>query len=237
MQVISASDFKPRLIDTPEGQFRIVDIIGRNGQLAPGPQCFLTETRSMGMTVRPHFHKVEQFQVFVGGSGYFGKKAIPEPTLIHYADRFTPYGPIKPDGVGFQYMTLRLKADPGPRPMPAARSEKTEPTGRSLTCECRTMELPITESARTDLIANQTDGLTVRLLKCPANQEIAGVNPTDNPGQYYIVIDGAVIRDGREFPRLSTFFVKPGDEGPNFVAGHDGVALLLAAFPNGAVSE
>jgi hypothetical protein len=236
MQVISSAGLKSRIIDTPDGQFKITDIIGRNGQIAPGPQCFLTEVRSKGLVVRPHFHRVEQFQLFVCGSGYFGKTPIPHPVVVHYADRFTPYGPIRPDDEGFQYMTLRLRADPGPRPMPEARAEKTEPTGRSLTCAHRTDGMPVTERATSDLIAPQGDGLAVRVLQGPAGEALTVEPPADGPAHYYVVLDGSAIHAGREYPRLSTFFVAADDPEPQVAAGAEGLTLLLAAFPRRALT-
>lgn len=46
-----------------------------------------------GEVLLPHFHAVDQFQIFIAGSGGIGRThADVTPVLVHYADHHTGYG-------------------------------------------------------------------------------------------------------------------------------------------------
>ena len=59
-----------------------------------------------GFEFMPHFHRQNQFQVFVGGSGSLGRHAL-APVVVHYAGAYTGYGPLLAGPEGIQYFTLR----------------------------------------------------------------------------------------------------------------------------------
>ena len=73
------------------------DFLGRPGDgggIKNEPQAFLIEMHA-GETILPHFHEVDQFQVFVSGMGSLGRgKEAARPLSVHYADHHTGYGPI-----------------------------------------------------------------------------------------------------------------------------------------------
>lgn len=75
------------------------------------PMAYLVE-QAPGSTVDPHFHEVDQFQIFVGGSGQIGTHPL-EGVTVHYAGPHSPYGPIAAGPDGVQYVTLRRNWDPG----------------------------------------------------------------------------------------------------------------------------
>ena len=85
------------------------------------PQGFLV-TQPPGSVTRPHFHETNQFQVFVDGSGRFGKKDA-YPLTVQYANGHTPYGPITAGDQGVMYFTLRQRWDPGAKYMPQMREK------------------------------------------------------------------------------------------------------------------
>ena len=78
---------------------------GRLIELYDGPQAFLVDLPEPGATVEPHFHDVDQFQVIVRGEGRFGKDRVSE-FCFHYADAYTPYGPIVGPAEGISFFTL-----------------------------------------------------------------------------------------------------------------------------------
>jgi hypothetical protein len=82
------------------------------------PMAYLVE-QSAGSTVEPHFHQVDQFQIFMGGSGHIGAHALTGVT-VHYSGAYSPYGPIVASPSGVEYMTLRRNWDPGAQWMPGA---------------------------------------------------------------------------------------------------------------------
>jgi len=115
--VAGASALKARRMvkstGTGEEHWR-TDFIGRRGEgvTREEPQAFLIEMSSNEVIV-PHFHEVDQFQVFVAGSGSLGRHATAGPLAVHYADHHTGYGPINAGALGFSYFTLRARTDPG----------------------------------------------------------------------------------------------------------------------------
>src|SRR5215510_13372925 len=81
------------------------------GYGTPTPQAFLAEFAS-DFTLHVHFHRVDQFQWFVRGGGRFGTHHI-GPGTVHFADRYTPYGPLVTAGDGAAFYTLRGVSDTG----------------------------------------------------------------------------------------------------------------------------
>src|SRR5258706_4586143 len=91
------------------------DFIGlpSDGEVKNQPQAFLIEM-TPNETIVPHFHEVDQFQVFVAGGGGLGRNNdVAHPIAVHYADHHTGYGPINAGPQGFSYFTLRAKTDSG----------------------------------------------------------------------------------------------------------------------------
>ena len=85
-----------------------------------GPQAYLAVQGARVADIPPHFHSVEQFQCVVSGSGTIGGRSFTRG-VVHYADRFTPYGPICAGPEGLTYATLRASHDTGVFVMPAAQ--------------------------------------------------------------------------------------------------------------------
>ena len=81
------------------------------------PQAFLVEMPEPGSVIPPHFHREDEFQVVVAGNGSLGKHAL-EGVAVHFADAYTPYGPIRVGPAGLTFFTLRARADPGAEYMP-----------------------------------------------------------------------------------------------------------------------
>ncbi|HZQ59501.1 MAG TPA: hypothetical protein VFA84_15780 [Acidimicrobiales bacterium] len=90
-----------------------------------GPQAHLAVQGAATDPLPPHFHGVDQFQLFVAGSGTVGGHAV-GPGVVHYADRNSVYGPLRPGPDGMAYATLRPEHDPGASFMPAAQAELAE---------------------------------------------------------------------------------------------------------------
>ncbi len=61
-------------------------------QITIAPMACLVE-QSAGSTAEPHFHQVDPFQIFIGGSGQIGSQALNGVT-VHDAGAHSAYGPI-----------------------------------------------------------------------------------------------------------------------------------------------
>src|SRR5262245_4335911 len=85
-----------RHLNTPAGTgyWRSDLLISREGD-APAPQAFLIEQDPRTL-VGAHFHEQDQFQVVAAGGGTIGRHPL-APLSVHYASRYTGYGPIASD--------------------------------------------------------------------------------------------------------------------------------------------
>lgn len=78
---------------------------------ALSPTVFLAE-QPANYKLMPHFHRQNQFQLFVAGSGSLGPQAV-NPVTVHYAGAYTGYGPVLSGPEGLQYFTIRPVFDTG----------------------------------------------------------------------------------------------------------------------------
>lgn len=198
------------------------------------PQGFLVE-QPPGSVTPPHFHEVNQFQVFVAGSGQFGKKDA-GPVLVHYAGGHTPYGPIVAGPEGVSYFTLRAAWDPGAKYMPQSR-DRLKPVARRHRLMPRVS--PRDGKARAALVdgavetihAPEADGLAAYLVVAPPDGVIACPSPEASGGQYHLVVAGRLLRDGEEMPALSCYFVTPDEPALSAQGGAEGLEMLVLQFP------
>jgi hypothetical protein len=198
------------------------------------PQGFLVE-QPPGSVTLPHFHEVNQFQVFVGGSARLGKH-VAGPLTVQYAGAHSPYGPITAGDAGVTYFTLRAAWDPGAKYMPQSRGRLRPGPRRQI------LGMPVTPSggaalrtlARPEtvaLIEREADGMAAWLMRLGPGAEMASPDPGDGGGQYRVVIGGALRRDGEAMPTLSCLYVTPDEPPCAAHAGEAGLELLVLQFP------
>src|SRR5262245_18405605 len=106
---VSLTDAEARR--SPKEALDVVDFIGGHQQLDVNPQGFLVDVHQPDYVIKPHFHLVDQFQVIVSGGGTFGRHHPITAGSLHYADAYTPYGPIVAGEKGLAFFTLRARAD------------------------------------------------------------------------------------------------------------------------------
>jgi hypothetical protein len=199
-----------------------------------GPQCHWLESLVEGATIPPHFHKVDQFQVFTHGDGQFGKHQL-DPLDVQYADWFTPYGPIVAGPEGFHFMTVRATPDPnGGYYMPASSNvlrEEGRRAGRSFVQHVRVPELGSITKPGVTVLCDYDDGLTVQRVDLPPGSSLAGPDPSRGRGQHTMVVRGSLVHEGRAHPERTMLFVPEGEPALDLVAGPEGVIALVMGFP------
>jgi hypothetical protein len=198
------------------------------------PQGFLVQ-QPPGSVTPPHFHEVNQFQVFVGGKGRMGKHPA-GPLTVQYANGHTPYGPIVAGEEGVTYFTLRAAWDPGAKYMPKSRDKLKKGRQR------QTIGIPVTpcgpaglralEGPETvTLIEREADGMAAWLLRLPPGTAAAIPDPADGGGQYHVVVGGSLVRDGADMPELSCLFATTDEPAYEARAGAGGLEMLVLQFP------
>jgi len=199
-----------------------------------GPQAHVAIQGSATDPIGTHFHGVDQFQVFVRGSGTVGGHQVVEGTA-HYADRYTVYGPLRPGPAGMAYLTLRADHDTGVSFMPAAReklADALQASGRSAADRRNlTIELhdPADSGTWQDLV-EEDDGLRMAV-SVPGPGEDVKALPVAGAGGYALVLEGSLVTgEGRSTPTGSLRWLPAGSE----IAGRAGPAgarVVLLQFP------
>ena len=209
-----------------------------NGTAADAPQAFRAEMPG-DTRIEPHFHQVDQFQLFTAGSGTIGRHDV-RTIVAHYADRHTGYGPIVAGPGGLTYYTLRAQTDlgavflgtPGYRER-LKPSRKRHRMSGEIVPWIEPMLQSLSGSTLTPLpgIAEEEDGLGGFLLRAGPDATVACPDPGRTGGYYLVVINGAVRLDDREFPVESLCFVRRDEPAPRIGAGRQGLEALLLSFP------
>ncbi|MSQ71235.1 MAG: hypothetical protein EXR27_08105 [Betaproteobacteria bacterium] len=230
MKIVSRSDTQQSEIQTQYYRSQARSYFGKLGKLHDGPQVFLVNMPGEGSTIAPHFHDVDQYQVFVRGEGRFGRTAI-RPVAFHYADAYSPYGPIVGGKDGISFFTIRAACATGYFPMPGSRHLMPCRAGRNASGSFATAGPPpaAKQSTRESLLA-LADGVEVVGLRL-GPEAIASGEPADAGDQYYLVASGSLVNEGKEVAPLSLIRVTPGESAPVFQAGADGAEVLLLQMP------
>jgi len=190
-----------------------------DGHGAAQPQAFLVESGPDNPPLRTHFHTVNQFQYIARGGGTVGRHAV-APGTVHYADRFTPYGPLRNGSDGLAYLTLRATTDMGISYMPDERdalAENLEHHGIEARGR-RTFTLDLT-GADGDLVAD-ADGLRVAVASADAGGELA-MGPAAGSGAFVVVVAGAVDADDGRHPERSLTWCGPGESMRAIAGDHE----------------
>jgi len=203
------------------------------------PVAFLVEKRPGGIT-RPHFHRADQYQVVVGGSGKMGLHDTGS-VAVHYTDAFSAYGPIVAADDGIAWLTLRPGWDPGAKYMENLdnRAELRASRERHTHWEATTdPEPPLDEAALRDVstiarrqILKGEHGLASWRYRIPAGAALTGPDPSAGGGQFWVVLAGSL--SAATAARLgvnSCIFVAPDDGALDAVAGTGGAEALCLQF-------
>jgi len=241
-QTVTATDVAAgrRLVKstgTGEEHWR-TDYIGkRMDAVVETPQAFLIEM-SPNEIIVPHFHEVDQFQVFVAGSGSLGRDTHPvRPLAVHYADHHTGYGPITAGAQGYSYFTLRARTDSGAVYLhkPGYReklkpSPKRHHTAADIVASTEPVLLNLQEITRETLFSDDSDTLGAWLMRLGPDMETTGADPASTGGQYFLVINGSLTVNGRSCPPWTTVFVAPSDPPLRILAENKGAEVLMMQF-------
>jgi hypothetical protein len=227
--IASADDVRPtrRRASSNGTGFWLTTYIGANRYVqaadtppAPGvayPMAFLVE-QDAGAVVGAHYHQADQFQVMVGGGGRLGRHDVAAAD-VHFAGARSPYGPLAAGDEGLCYFTLRNGWDPGARYMEFADNRAA------------LRAVPRKHREAVGAIETAPDGLCVRQCDVAAGRRVAGPDPANGGGQFWLVLTGSLIRGGDALPMRSCVFVYPNEPHFSAVAGDAGVTVLMLQFP------
>jgi len=206
------------------------DFIGKRAETSDHPLAFLVNGPPE-FVIPPHFHEIDQYQIFVGGSATLGKHRV-LPGSVHYADAYTPYGPITATEDGFNYITLRPRSIigyhemPGGGPLLKPVNEARGRRGRMLVAD---IEAGQTRETANEPLFEEPDGIAAYRLSAGPGATLPQP-AVDHGGAYYVVLEGEVTAAGTAYPPRSTIWVGQGEAPPAMIAGAGGASVAFMSF-------
>ena len=191
-----------------------------------------------GFEFMPHFHRQNQFQIFVGGSGSIGAHAL-APVVVHYAGAHTGYGPLVAGPLGIQYFTLRPVAESGFIPVAQHRERmirgpKRHAQSQQIAISTPEALLGLGEIEDSFVIPLGDDGMGARLLRMPPRHSLEVEHPPGCQGQFIFVLEGAVELAGREIVRWEQLYATRDEPIALLSATAAGAQLLCLSVPHQA---
>lgn len=215
----------------------------------PGiPQLLLVEQPLPGSSVLAHYHSVDQFQVFMDGTGKLGRHEI-RPISIHYTNGYTGYGPIVAGPSGVSYYVLRpefdqlvtgqylhvpglrekLKRHPGRK-----RSIVVEGIGIKSIEELTKLRTPAIERVIDSEFDKHDPGMFADVLSMGPGVTYTGPDPQTGGGQAFLVVQGSMLCDGTLFRERSALAQTREERPVTMRSGETGVQILVLQYPRRA---
>lgn len=202
--------------------------------LNSSPTVFLVEM-DPDSVVSPHFHRNNQFQLFLSGYGSIGNRKL-GPVTVHYAGAFTGYGPLVAGPEGMGYFTMRPVYEQGALLIPQNKDKMVRGPKRMLTSE----PLPATDAAclkdlkqveTSDPIPLQSDKLAATITRLPGGHSFTGRSPEGSGGQFYVVLAGGMLHEGVEMLDWEHIFLTEDESAYTVTAGPNGLEVLCLQYP------
>lgn len=183
----------------------------------------------------PHFHRQNQFQLFVEGSGSIGASAL-SPLSIHYAGAYTGYGPLVAGPDGIKYFTMRSICETGLVPISKAREKMLRGPKRHAQCGpihiASDVDLQaLTESQTESVIPLADDGLGAEVIHVPSAGTLLPKRLTASAGFFLVVLAGTLNCADVQLGSLESMYVSADEVLPVFEAGKGGLQVLVLHLP------
>ena len=199
---------------------------------ALSPTVFLAE-QPADYTLMPHFHRQNQFQLFVAGSGTIGPHRI-DPVTVHYAGAYTGYGPLLSGAEGLKYFTIRPVFDTGFIPVSAARERMVRGPKRhaqvALGAPWSEEQLSALEQPEDRFAIAADRGLAVRHVRVPPQGEWQLEHVAGSSGLFVFVLAGTATITGQLLGLWESAFASAGETAV-LTAGACGAEVVLLHVP------
>ena len=229
----SLGTLRRRPLNVMDGVFHKSEWMETDPELAPSPTVFLAE-QPPDCELLPHFHRQNQFQLFVEGTGTIGKEQI-RPVTIHYAGAYTGYGPILSGADGLKYFTIRSTFDTGITwatewrekmvrgPKRHAQASVGEPWSAD--------RLKALGDVRRETAIASSGGLGADVACLPPGTAAALPPIESSVGQFVFVLAGSASLNGTMLEPWESAFVPASDGDARVTAGVDGAQLVALHMP------
>lgn len=208
-------------------------------EIAPGPQATMSEMQAHE-ALKPHYHGVTMFQLFVAGSGTIGNRGQTlAPLTVQFKDHHTAYGPVTAGAQGLSFVALRMiTADSKPvfiHNKDEAREKLRPSKRRNLTSDPVQFSIAPVLRARTEAawetVLEGDDGMSAQIVRLGANRAIVGPDPKAAGGYYVFVCNGSMAHEGEDLPLWSMVVVENTEDEFEIRAGNDGLEAMVLQYP------
>ena len=200
------------------------------------PTVFLAE-QPPNCELAPHFHRQNQFQLFVEGEGSIGQERI-GPVTVHYAGAYTGYGPILSGDAWLKYFTIRSVFDTGITPTTEWREKMIRgpkrhakaAAGQPWTVE----QLTALQGTQRETVIAADAGLGAELLRLPPDTVQRLLPIAGSVGQFIFVLAGTALVGGTTLALWDSAFLPAPDGEVAIAAGAQGAELIALHMPETA---
>jgi len=202
------------------------------------PTIFLVE-QPPHCVAPAHFHRQNQFQLFIDGSGSIGRRPV-APLTVHYAGAYTGYGPLVAGPEGLKYFTIRPVHDAGmilvsereKMVRGPKRHEQAGPIAIAGAEHLRGLGAPL----RHDAVPLADDGLGVTVMHLPSGEPLVPERTATTGHLFAIVLSGQLDVDSVGLGQWESVFVSDDETLPGMVAAPGGAQIVLLYVPEKAVT-
>ena len=208
-------------------------------EIKPGPQATMSELQAQEI-IKPHFHGVSMFQLFIAGSGTVGNHGQKlEPLMVQFKDHHTAYGPVTAGDQGLSFVALRMYTG-NSRPIyvhdKLDTRENIRPSKRrNLISEQVNFSIEPVLQARQDVVwetvLEDDDEMSAKVVRLGANMTVKGPDPKIAGGYYVFVGNGTMKYDGAKLPLWSMVVVENNEDEFEIHAGGNGLEAMVLQFP------
>ncbi len=216
----------------------MIDHFYKSEWLESGEDPTLSPTASLieqppHCTLESHFHRQNQFQVFVEGDGTIGSHAL-DCVLVHYAGAYTGYGPLISGPQGIKYFTIRPVCESGLIPISEAREKMIRGPKRHLTVGPLNLSSPPPEARpgqQCMLHPFDADGLGIGYVPVSAGAHLQFDRHPVSDGVFVFVLKGPLQLQGHSLAAWEMFFISRDEPLPDCTAGDEGAQILTLHCP------
>lgn len=238
MHVVGSEGTSSFHLDNPDGTQRDNKWFAGtwSNELKPGAQAFLVGMITPHTYLRPHFHDVDQFQVFIGGDGKLGNDPI-GPVTVFYTDAWASYGPIIAGDHGLQFLNLRMQHESGIHYMPEDREYREPTPGRRIVTTFDPSEggnqadMKVPGRLRREVADEHEDGVKVEFVVVGPHTDLAPILAEPTPLRYVVVLDGEIEADGKTLDRTALLYNEYEPAPSQGATADKGAILAVLTFP------
>lgn len=226
---------KRRPIDVMGATFYKSEWMECGADPALSPTVFLVE-QPPNYALVSHFHRQNQFQLFVDGAGSIGRETLGAIT-VHYAGAYTGYGPLLSGPQGIQYFTIRAVCEAGFTPISEAREKmrrgpKRHANSKPVPPLAAATLAALTQTAQHTLIETGDDGMGAQLTRLPPGAALHPVPVPGCEGQFLFVTAGSLQHGAVSLGRWEHLFLLASDAAPALTAGPGGAEIATLFIPH-----